>query len=240
MASLGLAEMRLGTRLHARMPSIGRDPSLELTLRDGLHLGCGLRERGGGGEGSRVRERDADRHGRDRPPAAQAPTVGRLVSTGRDVSRVVELPRSDAEPRDDVLRERLGVIGRTEHDEVVAADVAEERIVTGSRDGAEDRLGQLRDQGVAAGESVAVVEALEVVDVEVEARELLACAQARGDLLIDGGVPGKTLERVEPTEGARPPERRLHARRELLEVERLRDVVVGTGTEMPHLVDAPR
>ena len=75
---------------------------------------------------------------------------------------------------DDVLRHDLRARRRHDHHEVVAADVADEVVLAAELlDRAAQDVGQKADDLVALLVAVVVVEALEIVDVDVEKRERL-------------------------------------------------------------------
>src|SRR5262249_7000733 len=76
------------------------------------------------------------------------------------------------------LRPRFAALGRTQDDEVVAADVADEVVLVAVLvDDLDQRLGDARDGDVSAGEAVAVVVGLEVIDVEDHLRERTALVE---------------------------------------------------------------
>ncbi len=151
----------------------------------------------------------------------------------------MQLARPDLETRDDLFRELLGRTRIAEHDVIVAADVAEERVLARRADRAEDRFGQCDDQRVPAGEAIAIVERLEMIDVEVQTGEGLALLDARGHLFVDGAVARQPGERVESAERSRAAKGRVHACRELLEIEWLGHVVVGAGEQTVDLLPPP-
>ena len=90
----------------------------------------------------------------------------------------------------------------------------------------------MRDQAVASGESVVVVEGLESIDVRVEQRERGAPAEARLDLLIDGYVPGQAREGAKRAQSARAANRRADARDQLVWIEWLGDEVIRPGLKL--------
>ena len=116
-------------------------------------------------------ERDGHAHEREALELVQA--VAHLDVAALAVGGVVEGQDLPVELGDDLLAEILGLLGRGEHDEVVAADVADEvgRCRRARCDACTITLRQGLDRLVAAGVAVHVVERLEVIDVELEQRE---------------------------------------------------------------------
>jgi hypothetical protein len=95
---------------------------------------------------------------------------GDLDRARHPVVRVVEVGarrRSGA----DVGGDRLGLAGREDHDEVVAADVADEGLGVAEVPDLPQQVGERPDGLVAAQEAVVVVERLELVEVDVQQRE---------------------------------------------------------------------
>ena len=67
-------------------------------------------------------------------------------------------------------------------------------------DGLAQQLGHMRDDAVAASEPVAVVEVLEVVEVDIQARHLTLVGEPRVDLVSDAQVARKAGQRIERAE----------------------------------------
>ena len=124
-------------------------------------------------------------------------SVRHLDRAALAVVGVVELGHRAVEARDDLLGDAFGVLRHAEDDEVVAADVADEGVVTAVllRRGEEDARQRL-DRLVAAGVAVVVVEGLEVIDVDLEHRERRAGAETALELLVDRVVAGQSGERA--------------------------------------------
>ena len=125
-----------------------------------------------------------------------------------------------------------------QHDELLAAVAADD--VRDPR-GVADPLRRLAQDRVAGGVAVRVVDLLEVVDVEQQAREGAVVAVRQRDRLAGAGVELAPVEEAgepvagglvgEPVVDRLGPQRRAHARHELLVGERLDDVVDGAGVE---------
>ena len=96
--------------------------------------------------------------------------------------------------------------------------------------------GEVVDRAVAPDEPIAVVERLEVIEVEPQDREHLAGRDPPLHLGFDLNVSGQTGQRRDRAHLARPAKRRLHARNELHRIERFRDVVVRARSQAEHLV----
>src|SRR5207244_12817288 len=133
----------------------------------------------------------------ERQTSGAAATIGRLDPAARAVLRVVERGDRRVEASHDLAGQRLGAIAGHEEDEVVAADVTDERVFARLADGLAEQLGHVRAETVTACEPVPVVEVLEVVDVDVQARDLAAVGEPRLDLVSDAQVAGESRERLE-------------------------------------------
>src|SRR5437773_2254565 len=165
------------------------------------------RDLGRAGETIRTEWHDADRHGDEWDASCAPPTIRRLDPTARAVLRVVERGDRRVEARDDLARQSLGAIARHEDDEVVAADVTDERVFARLADDLAQQLGDVPDEAVAASEPVPVVEVLEVIDVDVQACGLTAVGEPRVDLVRDAEIPRKARERIQRAELGRAPQR---------------------------------
>src|SRR5690606_331067 len=99
-----------------------------------------------------------------------------------------------------------------------------------------EAAGAEADHLVAPHEPVVVVEGLEVVQVAVDQGERLLVPDTGLDLGGDLEVPGQTGQRREVASGLRSPEHGAHPGRQLGDVERLGDVVVGPELETTHAI----
>ena len=110
-----------------------------------------------------------------------------------EVLGVVEVHQGLVELLGDPLGDGLGRLGGDHHDEVVAADVADEANPEPSFSTTASWMMRARrlDQPVAADEALLVVVGLEVVEVAVEDRERARFPDLSLDLLLDPDVAGQ-------------------------------------------------
>src|SRR5439155_6360204 len=116
------------TRRAAGLPlaAVGGPAWSGLALRDRFNLGCGARRGDRAGEASGRDVHDPDRQRRERAAPQDALPVAGFDRAASPVLLVVQRGRRLVEPPRDAGRERLRLLGRREHDEVIATDVAEE------------------------------------------------------------------------------------------------------------------
>ena len=100
------------------------------------------------------------------------PTVMRFDPTACAIAGIVERADRLIESRGDLLGEPLGFVRPRQDNEVVAADMSNEALVSAGDPG--EQVGQHRDHPVASSEPVVIVELLEAVDVHVEQGEVAA------------------------------------------------------------------
>src|SRR3954447_21723814 len=216
---------------------VDRDGRADLALGHDFHLGGDGDDRAVVGVVPLSGDGHADGHGDERVAALLALAVDDRDVPLAHIVRVVEQRDTLVEAGDGLRRERLDLLRLADHDEVVATDVPDERLRAHDL-GADllERRGEQRDDVVAAQPAVAVVERLEVVEVDVTDRERSLATGARRDLLVDAVIAGQTGQRRHGAHLGVAAQCRPHPRNQLEGVERFDDVVVGTGGESDHLV----
>ena len=171
----------------------------------------------------------------------RTPAVGDLDPAAFALALVVEPRNDEVKAADDVPSQWLGEPGRGHHEEVVAADVPGEVLRVGRRfERIEDRVSRRTDRVIATSEAVVVVVGLEVIDVDVHARQPAAGSEALSELAHDRGVARQTGQRVQIAQRRGAGECQAHARDELGVRDRLDEIVIRTCGEMlDDRVDVP-
>src|SRR3954454_9119554 len=172
---------------------VDRDGRPDLSLGDDLHLRGHRDYRAIVGVVALARHRDTDGHRHQRVPALLALPVDDRDVTFAYVVRVMQQRHTLVEAGDGSSRERLHLVRLADHHEVVTADVADEWLCPDDLGpDALERRGEQGDHVVAAQPAVAVVERLEVVEVDVAHGERAVAVGTRRDLFVDPVVAGQT------------------------------------------------